>query len=207
MAKPNSVIPAPPYTEEEPFEIGDTLTVFAAAMVYAGRHPHLRFLRNGSFEDHIKFLRAGISERDPRRRIRARRSWDIYCELINRIKAGRLVPIKCAYLEDGEIDPRGTVIETADLVWLANDRGEQPKYLKHLLRTSGDRASKRPVTRNVAATFTAEYIATEKQTGRRPTIAGLERAAVKAGFRGGREFLRDTFRRMQGTVRPGRPKK
>ena len=161
MAKPNSVIPAPPHTEEEPFEIGDTLTVFAAAMIYAGRHPHSRFLRNGSIEDHVQFMRAGIREREPRTKIRARRSWDIYCELINRIKQRRLTPVKSAYLEDGEVDPRRTVIEIADLVLLANERGEQPKYLKHLLRAADYRASKRRLTRNEAGTFTAEYIATE----------------------------------------------
>jgi hypothetical protein len=207
MASANYFIPAPHNSDETTFEIGDTLTVFEAAMVYAGRHPLPRFLRDGSIKDHERFLCAGIREGEPRAAIRARRSWDIYCELINRIKAGRLVPIKLAYLEDGEIDPRGTVIETADLVQLANERGEQPKYLRHLLTTSGDQASKRPVTRNVAATFTAEYIATEKRAGRRPTMAGLERAAADAGLRGGREFLRDAFHRLQGVVGPGRPKK
>jgi hypothetical protein len=207
MAKPNSVIPAPDNSDEKPFEIGDTLTVFAAAMVYAGRHPLPLFLRGGSIEDHKQFLRAGILEHEPRARIRARLSWDTYCELINRIKQRRLIPVKSAYLEDGEVDPRRTVIETADLVLLANERGERPKYLKHLLRATDDLASKPPLTKRKAATFTADYIANERQAERSPTIAGLERAAMKAGLRGGRQFLRDTFRRMQGWVRPGRPKK
>jgi hypothetical protein len=99
------------------------------------------------------------------------------------------------------------VIEIADLVLLANERGEQPKYLKHLLRAADYRASKRRLTRNEAGTFTAEYIATEKQAGRRPTMAGLEGAAAKAKLRGGRKLLRDEFRKMQGHVGPGRPKK
>ena len=121
------VVPAPRNTDEKAFVIGDALTIFEAAMVYAGRHPHPRFLRNGSIEDHVQFLRAGIREREPRRRIRARRSWDIYCELINRIKQRWLTPVKSAYSEDGEVDPRRTVIQTADLVLLAKERDEQPK--------------------------------------------------------------------------------
>jgi hypothetical protein len=207
MAKPNSVIPAPDNSDETPFEIGDTLTVFEAAMVYAGRHPHPLFLRNGSIEHHVQFLRAGIREREPRRGIRARRSWDIYTELINRIKQRQLTPVKPAYLANSEVDPRRTVIQTARLVLLAKEREEQPKYLKHLLRTADDRPSKRPLTTRRAETFTADYINSEKKAGRTPTMAGLERAAVKAELRGGRKFLRDTFRQMQGTVGPGRPKK
>jgi hypothetical protein len=207
MASANHSIPAPPNSDEEPFKIGNTLTVFAAAMVYAGRHPHPRFLRDGSIEDHKQFLRAGIREREPRRRIRARRSWDIYYELITRIKQRGLTPVKCAYLENGEIDTRRTVIETRYLVLLAIDRDEHPKYLRHLLRAAGDRASKRTVTREEAANFTAEYIATEQQAGRSPRLDGLERAAGKAELRGGREFLRDEFRRIQGQVKLGRPKK
>jgi hypothetical protein len=207
MASANHSIPAPPNSDEKPFEIGNTLTVFEAAMVYASRHPLPQLLRDGSVQDHEQFLRAGIRERERRARIRARRSWDICCELINRIKAGRLVPVKCAYLEDGEIDPRGTVIETADLILLAKDRGEQPKYLKRLLRAADDRAWKRPLTKRRAQAFTADYINSEKQAGKRPTMAGLERAAAKAGLRGGRDLLREAFRGMQGVVRPGRPKK
>jgi hypothetical protein len=195
MANASHFIPAPRNSDEKPFRIGNTLTVFAAAMVYAGRHPHPRFLRNGSIEQHRQFLRAGIRERErerePPTRIRAQQCWDIYCELINRIKQHRLTPAKSAYLEDGEVDPRRTMIESADLVQLANERGEQPKYLKHLLRAVDDRASKRPLTKRKAETFTADYINSEKQEGKRPTMAGLERAAVKAGLRGGREYLRD----------------
>jgi hypothetical protein len=99
------------------------------------------------------------------------------------------------------------VIETISLVLLATERGEQPKYLKHLLRATDDLAPKRPLTKRKAETFTADYIASEKQVGKRPTMAGLERAAGKAELSGGREFLRDAFRRMEGTVGPGRPKK
>jgi hypothetical protein len=72
---PPTAIPAPPNTDEKPFYIGDKLTVFEGAMVYGGRHPHSLFLKDGSINDHLKFLGARIPEQPrSRNRARARRS-------------------------------------------------------------------------------------------------------------------------------------
>jgi hypothetical protein len=130
MAK--SFIPAPPNADEKSFDIGDKLTVFDAAMVYAGRHPHPRFLKDGSIDDHLEFLLAGIPKQPrSRNRLRARRSWDIYCELVERIKRGLIRPIKPAYDLAGQVDPIRTVIQTSDLAKLATERGDRPRYLRH----------------------------------------------------------------------------
>ena len=129
-------IPAP--TEKDaPFKIGDTLTIYEAAMVYAGRHPYPHFfaVKNSSIEHHVQILRLGLSvysrlaQADRRVRAQAQRSWDIYCELLRRIERGRIEPLKTAYASPGKIDLRRTLIKTSDLVCLAQDRGEKPRYL------------------------------------------------------------------------------
>jgi hypothetical protein len=134
LAGEKYILLSPPNSDEKDFQIGDELTVFESAMIYAGRHPHSRFLKDGSIHDHLIFLRGGIREREPRTRIgtRSRRSWDIFCEIIERIKAGRIQPVKLAYDAEGQIDPIRTVIRTSDLQHLATERREQPKCLKHL---------------------------------------------------------------------------
>jgi hypothetical protein len=135
MARVKSVIPAPPNSDEEPFKIGDEITVFDAAMIYAGRHPHPRFLKDGSLEDHWEFLRAGIPQREPRSAVRrdAQLSWDIYCELVRRLERGQINAVRTAY-SGNEIDPVRTIIRTSDVAVLATERGEQPQYLEgHLL--------------------------------------------------------------------------
>jgi len=123
-------IPAPANSDEEPFEIGCELTVFQAAMIYAGRHPHPRFLKGASIDHHLEFMRAGIPQQ-PRSRLRARarRNWDIYCEIIRKIEGGEIWPIRRASDRRGRLDPVRTVIRTSDLEWLAAERGERPKYL------------------------------------------------------------------------------
>ena len=202
MANTKHFIPPPPSSKEIAFEIRDTLTVFEAAMVYAGRHPLPRFLAPGSIEDKLRFLRAGIHKRE---RVRACRSWDIYCVLIDRIKYRGLNPIKSAHLEDGGIDPFRTVIRIDDLTALADERGERPKYLKPFLKRIVDKG--RPLTEKAASKFARDYINNSKSARKRPTQSGLERAAKDAKLRGGREFLRAAFRKMQGgEVRPGRPR-
>ena len=132
MASAKTVVPAPSNSDEEPFKIGEHLTVFDAAMVYAGRHPAARFLKDGSVEDYLHFLRAGISNHArSRQRARARQSWDILRELIKRIQNHTIEPVRIAYLRSGEIDPTRTLIRTPDLASLATERGEQPKYLRY----------------------------------------------------------------------------
>jgi len=105
-------------------------------MVYAGRHPYPKMFgpydESSKREHCLTLLKLGLAKKLPRRQ-RARRSWDILCELEERIKQGRIQPIKSAYDPDGAIDPTRTVIKTAELIKLANERGERPKYLRHLL--------------------------------------------------------------------------
>jgi hypothetical protein len=64
----------------------------------------------------------------------------------------------------------------------------------------------RPLTKRVADQFTTKYIAEEQASKRHPTISGVEAAARKAGYRGGREYLRAAYRRRL-PAQPGRPPK
>jgi hypothetical protein len=125
-------VPAPT-PEDKPFAIRDQLTVYEAAMIYAGRHPYPRFfcVIGGSIQDHERFLRLGLSEASSKRP-RAQRSWDIYCQLKDRIKAGVIKPIRPVYDLSGDLDFRRTSIETTELAHLALERRETPKYLRHL---------------------------------------------------------------------------
>jgi hypothetical protein len=84
-----------------------------------------------------------------------------------------------------------------------------PGSLRDLVEhTSAVSVKPRPLTTKSAGRFVAEFIDREKKAGRRPTIDGLEAAAKQAGLRGGREFLRDAFRRAPGVVvKEGRPSK
>ena len=81
-------------------------------------------------------------------------------------------------------------------------------FLELLRDDSAAPTKPRLVTRSGADKFAAEYISKEKAAGRKPTLVGLEDAAKKAGFHGGREYLRDAFRRSPDVVvREGRPSK
>jgi hypothetical protein len=202
MPNARHLIPAPAGSNENPFVIKNTLTVFQAAMVYAGRHPLPRFLKPGSREERETFLHAGMHLH---KRVQARLSWNIYCELLNRIKRRELTPVKTAYSKDGEIDPFQTRILTADLKGLAAERGEDPKYLRTFVKPVSEHI--RPLTKSAAWNFARGYIDSNKVEGKHPSIIGLEHAAKDAKFRGGREFLRAAFREMQGhEVKPGRPR-
>ena len=127
-------IPAPT-EQDEPFKIGDVLTIYEAAMVYAGRHPYPYFfdVKGRGIKEHLELLRLGLAQSSPRKRVRAQRSWDIYCELIKRIEQTRIQPVKLAYDRLRSIDLRRTQIRTSDLADLAKERGETPRYLRHLL--------------------------------------------------------------------------
>jgi hypothetical protein len=66
----------------------------------------------------------------------------------------------------------------------------------------------RRISKREAQKFTQDYIRDEKQRGAQPRLAGLEATAKEAGLRGGREFFRDEFRRIEGpAVMRGRPRK
>jgi len=140
---PPASIPAPT-PEDKPFPVGGELTVYEASMVYAGRHPYPKMF--GPYDESRKrehcltLLKLGLAER-LRRRQRVQRSWDVFRQLKEKIKQGQIQPIKPAYDLNGEIDPIRSVIRTSDLVPLATDRGEQPRYLRHLLKASPEPAA------------------------------------------------------------------
>jgi hypothetical protein len=206
MASASRVIPAPRNTEEDSFVVGESLTVFEAAMVYAGRHPHSRFLNGGSIDDHIEFLKAGIRDEPSRKRIRARRSWDIYCEIVDRIKGGRIQPVRRAYDEKGQSDPTRTVIHITDVCQLATERDERPKYLSRL-QLDKQASQLPPFTKLMAERFVREHVDAERKAGRHPTMRAIEAAARNEGRRGGREFIRTAARRLLGPdAKRGRPK-
>ena len=159
-------IPAPT-EQDEPFKIGDVLTIYEAAMVYAGRHPYPYFfdVKDRSIEAHLEFLKLGLAQSPPRKRVRAERSWDIYCELIRRIEQSRIQPVKLASDPLGGIDPCRTRIRTSDLADLAKERGETPRYLRHLLINLPSDAS---------ATLQTEATLAERSEGR-----GKQRIATR----------------------------
>jgi hypothetical protein len=133
------IIPAPEDSDESPFSVRDELTIVEAAMIYAGRHPSSRLLRDASLEDVEIFLgREAQSDDDAkpkhrgaqRRWAAARRlSWDIYCTLKGMVERGEIKPVRESFSPSGKLDPRRTTIRTADVADLAKQRGERPEYL------------------------------------------------------------------------------
>jgi hypothetical protein len=53
--------------------------------------------------------------------------------LLQRIDKGQIEPVRRNSQRSGEIDPVRTVIRTTDLAALATERGERPRYLRHVL--------------------------------------------------------------------------
>ena len=67
---------------------------------------------------------------------------------------------------------------------------------------------RRSVNSKNAQEFVVEYINKERVAGHRATLKGLEAAAKKAGFHGGREILREALKRSpEVDVKKGRPPK
>jgi hypothetical protein len=118
------------------FEIRDELTIYEGAMVCAGRHPAGQFLKDGTLDDRLAFLKAGLSQGPLRPgRPEAQLAWDVFCEVNRRVERGEIRPAKPPhYLPSGRIDPVHTLIRAADLATLAVERGEKPTYLAHLLQ-------------------------------------------------------------------------
>jgi hypothetical protein len=125
-----------------PFNIGETLTIYQAAMVYSGRHPGGRFVDGtkdydrATLHDYELFL--GKGARDAPRKL----AWDIYCQLREMVASGDIKPNKPAYTPTGDIDPRDTLIATTDVAKLARARGQSPEYLANWMREP-PRASQR----------------------------------------------------------------
>jgi hypothetical protein len=202
-------------TSEADFKIGETLTVVQAALVYAGRHPRPNFLKGGTPEDVVKFLRAGSRSPSVKARTAAKRGTDIYFDLLRRIEDGEIRPVKRHYLaldDRGELDPIRTKIRTVDLYSVAMDRGELTKFL---MRLSPERSmaetnltQKRQLTMPNASKVAVEFIENERNAGRKPSLKKLE-AEASEKYIGGRKWLRDAFKKKMALlglrVHPGRP--
>jgi hypothetical protein len=157
-----SAIPDPT-GKGKPFPIKDALTVHEAAMVYAGRHPYRYDFGPYDTRDWrarcLRLLKVGLAE-TPQKSPRAQRSWDIFCELLERIKGGQIKPIKPAYDLTGNIDPFETKISIDDVVQLAKDRGEDPKYLRPFVAAAEARAVNHETTTTPRKTTKTEAVAT-----------------------------------------------
>jgi hypothetical protein len=129
---------AAPLDAGKPFRVGRALTICAAAMVYAGRHPHGKFLRDGSVGDYEDFIRTNQT------------SWNAYCDLMRRAERGSLPLKKAVYLRDGRLDPRRTRITLQTLLDLAQDRGDADARLVELAQRApsagGTRATSGPAS-------------------------------------------------------------
>ena len=110
----------PPVDAGARFVVGPPLTICEAAMLYAGRHPHGQFLRDGSVADHEEFIRTNQT------------SWDVYCDLMRRAERGSVRLKKAVYLRDGRLDPRRTRITFEVLLELARERGDADARLVEL---------------------------------------------------------------------------
>src|SRR5262245_45076158 len=99
-AKPPVFVPAPLNSDENPFEIKDQISIFNGAMIYSGRHPVPRFLKDGSLSDRLNFLRAGVPDSaDAKAKVRAevRQSWDVFHEIKARIERNEIRPTRRAF--------------------------------------------------------------------------------------------------------------
>jgi len=134
------------YDGDKPFKIGETLTLYEAAMALADRHPYERFFEvdKENVEDLIGMLQLGLSQstsrisgKPQRSRAQARQrvqaTWDIYCTLRDKIERGKIQPVRKSYDQAGNLHPGRTIIKTCDVIALATERGDQSKYLEPLL--------------------------------------------------------------------------
>jgi hypothetical protein len=107
---------------------------------------------------------------------------------------------------DAKVRPRAAVD------WLLSKpkrRNLVPGSLRNFIEHKAITSTKaRSLSWPAARKFTDDFIEKEKKAGRAPTLKGLEEAAKEANLRGGRNYLRDAFRRYPGVeVVRGRPRK
>jgi hypothetical protein len=204
------------------FEVGDTLTVYEAAMVYAGRHPGGAFLSGetksrtqnygpASREEYESFMRQRTLRFDDEARPRQGLAWDIYIELQKRIGTGELNPVQSAYEKDGRLDPLRTTIRTAYLVTLADERDERPEYLAHLMplpeaRHKAEELKRAPDAR-IDAAIVRVYDSAKAENRKPPNINELGDAVLPLlkvqGYRATGKRIRErgeNFKHLRGAV-------
>lgn len=172
-----------------PFEVGDTVTIYEAAMLYAGRHPGGRFLDGRTKRKEEDFGRASLEqyekvlcperERDARDGGPRKLAWDIFCELRKRVASGAITPVRPAYLPSGEVDPRDTRIRTADLARLADERGDRPQNLAHLMQAPETHTGLPGRPTKSRETILAEFEARRARGETLNTLAGEARACLE----------------------------
>src|SRR5262245_34091132 len=123
---PPAAIPAP-NARDKRFQVGDELTVYEAALVYAERHPYPKFFgltdgRGSTREQMLTYLNL--------KRPWAQLARDIFYELGERIRQNRIKAVRPAYDPGGKIDLFRTLIRTVDVLELVPRGGECPKHLR-----------------------------------------------------------------------------
>jgi hypothetical protein len=174
-----------------PFIVGETLTIYQAAMVYSGRHPGGQFLDGeygrASLREYESFLGKG-ARGGPRKH-----AWDIYCQLRRMVAAGEIKPTKAAYTRSDEIDPLDTLIATADVGKLAKARGESPEYLANWMRESPRKERLQPKREQAKQLILQRY-------GRAPSEQDVSLGKLYQDCLAGQgdfQLSKDTFRRAR----------
>jgi hypothetical protein len=116
------------------FILGETITLFAGAHIYADRMPPLNPYHLLYWDHH---LGAGSPPSGTEEERAQALSWDIFNTLKRQIDDHRIAPIKSAFWPDGTLNYYLTEIRTADLVSLAKERGEKPRLLQSLQPRQG----------------------------------------------------------------------
>ncbi len=147
-----------------PFIVGETLTIYEAAMVYSGRHPGGRYIEGESLEAHESFLGRGVLLRRGFDERPYKTSWAVYRELCERADRREIKPVRTYFLND-KLDPRLTVIRTVDLANLAEERGDSsfdfsswmPASTPDVLEHRSNRARRKPKRDQARALIQALY--------------------------------------------------
>jgi hypothetical protein len=127
------------------FVIGDEHTAYEWAMIYADRHPAPWETSGGTIADmkHRETwlgARGGGNSRRPRRH---KIAGEVYHELVEEIRAGRITPRKRVYCTDqpSEPDPTQFVIAACDVLNLAKRRNDGGWYIKKM-KAAADNAGR-----------------------------------------------------------------
>jgi hypothetical protein len=138
------------YVDEDgttkPYEIGEELTIFEAAVIYTGRAPAHVLVGDtdplNADDREVAQRYFGLADnleasaRDQTRTL----GRDIYRELQRRVRDRRIWAARCD-LNGGDLNTFTTRIRFSDLVLLARERGDAEEPLRSLAETSGPRAN------------------------------------------------------------------